>query len=156
MKNDFLTQTLAPHKNHIKISKIIMKCYLSNAHTICYISSIYFFHQIFVQSEIQRHFYIHTPFFLHFQIWPFWPLKPKNLNLTNSFLAHYPQPKMNQKSPKDLKSILVLTMKLLYTYFWKTLPIGALICLARIWFIWAHIMQPTSNHLKITLFSKPN
>ncbi len=45
----------------------------------------------------------------------------------------YPQPKMNQKSPKGPKSILILTMKLLYTYFWKTLPIGALIWLALIW-----------------------
>ncbi len=39
-------------------------------------------------------------------------------------------------------------MKLLYTYFWKTLPIGALIWLARTWLIWAQIAQPTSNHLK--------
>ncbi len=27
---------------------------------------------------------------------------------------HYPQPKIYQKSPKDPKSILILTMKLLY------------------------------------------
>ena len=39
-------------------------------------------------------------------------------------------------------------MKLLYTYFWKTLPIGTLIWLAPIWLIWAQIVQPTSNHLK--------
>ncbi len=65
---------------------------------------------------MRRHFYIHTPFFLHFQIWPFWPQEPKNSNLTNSFLAHYPQPKMNQKSPKDPKLIFILTIKLLYTY----------------------------------------
>ncbi len=64
-----------------------------------YISSIYFFHQIFVPFEIQTHFDIHIPFFPHFQIWSFWPQKPKNSNLTNSFLMHYPQPKMNQKSP---------------------------------------------------------
>ncbi len=80
-----------------------IKCCLSNPHIKYYISSIYFIHQIFVPSEIQRHFYIHTPFFLHFQIWPFWPQKPKNSNLTNSFLTHYPQPKMNQKSPKEPK-----------------------------------------------------
>ncbi len=42
---------------------------------------------------------------------------------------------MNQKSPEDPKSILILTMKLLYTYFWKRLPIGALIWLALIWLI---------------------
>ncbi len=70
-------------------------------------------------------------------------------NLTNSFVMHYSQPKMNQKSPKDPKSILILTMKLLYTYFWKTLPIGALISLTPIGLIWAQIAQPTSNHLKI-------
>ncbi len=55
---------------------------------------------------------------------------------------------MNQKSPKGPKSILILTMKLLYTYFWKKLPVGALIWLAPIWLIWAQIAQPTSNHLK--------
>ncbi len=33
----------------------------SNLCTTYHISSIYFFHQIFVSSEIQRHFYIHTP-----------------------------------------------------------------------------------------------
>ncbi len=48
---------------------------------------------------------------------------------------HYPEPKMNQKSPKGPKSILILTMKLLYTYFWKMLPIGALIWLTPIWLI---------------------
>ncbi len=96
-------------------------------------------------------FNIHTPFFLHFQIWPFWPQKPKNSNLANSFLMHYPQPKMNQKSQNDPKSILILTMKLLYTYFWKMLSVGALIWLALIWLIWAQITQPTSNHLKTTL-----
>ncbi len=78
----------------------------------------------------------------------------KNSNLTNSFLAHYPQPKMNQKSPKDPKSILILTMKLLYTYFWKRLPVGALIWLAPIWLIWAQIARPTSNHLKSANWSR--
>ncbi len=68
-----------------------------------YISFVYFFHHIFVLSQIQRHFYIHTPFFSDFQIWTFCPQKPKNSNLTNSFLVHYPKPKINQKSPKDPK-----------------------------------------------------
>ncbi len=89
-----------------------------------------------------------TPNFPHFRIWTFWPQKPKNSNLTNSFLVHYPQPKMNQKSPNDPKSILILTIKLLYTYVWKMLPVGALIWLALIWLIWARIAQPTSYHLK--------
>ncbi len=88
----------------------------------------------------------HPIYFSHFQIWTFWPQKPKNSNLTNSFLAYYPQPKMNQKSPKDPKLILILTIKLLYTYFWKMLPVGALIWLAPIWLIWAQIAQPISNH----------
>ncbi len=93
---------------------------------------------------MRRHFYIHTLFFLHFQIWPFWPQEPKNSNLTNSFLTHYPQPKMNQKSPKDPKLILILIIKLLYTYFWKMLPVGALIWLAPIW-----LMSPNrATHLK--------
>ncbi len=42
---------------------------------------------------------------------------------------------MNQKSPKGPKSILILTMKLLLTYFWKRLPIDASIWLAPIWLI---------------------
>ncbi len=150
LKNDIFTQTLAPPKNHTNFfQKTKIECCLSNPIQY-YISSIYFFHQIdlFVPSEIRGHFNIHTPFFQHLQIWPFWPQKPKNSNLTNSFLAHYSQHKMNQKSPKDPKSILILAMKLLYTYFWKMLPIGALIWLALIWLIWAQIAQPTSNHLK--------
>ncbi len=84
---------------HCWVIPILFQFPFTNPHTIYYILSIYFFHQIFVPSEIQRHLYIHTLFFLHFQIWPFWPQKPKNSNLTNSFLAHYPQTKMNQKSP---------------------------------------------------------
>ncbi len=105
---------------------------------------MYFPHQIFVPSEIQRYFYIHTLFSPHFQIWPFWPQETKNSNLTSFFLSHYPQAKMNQKSPKDPKLILIL----LYTYFRKTLPAGALIWLAPIWLTWAQIAQPTSNHQK--------
>ena len=61
---------------------------------------------------------------------------------------------MNHKSPKDPKLILILTIKLLYTHFWKKLPIGGLIWLKRIWLIWAQIMQPTSNHLKSKSFGK--
>ncbi len=83
----------------------------------------------------------------------FWPQEPKNSNLTNSFLEHYPQPKMNHKSLKDPKLILFLTIKMLYTYFWKMLPVGAWIWLALIWLMWAQITQPTSNHLKCARFS---
>ncbi len=59
---------------------------------------------------------------------------------------------MNHKSPKDPKSILILTMKLLLIYFWKTLPIGALISLAPIslaFFKSSQIGPSSSNHLKI-------
>ncbi len=38
-----------------------MKCYHSDCHTTDYISLVHFFHQIFVLSQIQSHFYIHTP-----------------------------------------------------------------------------------------------
>ena len=103
---------------------------------------------IFWDMETFLHFH---PIFLHFQIWPFWPQKHKHSNLTNSFLAYYPQPKKTKRA-KDPKSILILTMKLLYTYFWKWLPLGALIWLTPIWLIWAQITQPTSNHLKIALW----
>ncbi len=56
---------------------------------------------------------------------------------------------LTQNEPKDPKSILILTMKQVYTYFWKTLPIGDLIWLAVISKS-SQIMQPTSNHLKRT------
>ncbi len=36
---------------------------------------------------------------------------------------------MNQKSLKKPKLILILTMELLYTYFWQTLPMSDLIWL---------------------------
>ncbi len=67
IKNDFLTQTLVPPENYIKIFKNI-KMIATSQIPIQYIniSSIYFFHKIFVPSEIWRHFYIHTPFFPHF------------------------------------------------------------------------------------------
>ncbi len=114
---------------------------------------MYFLYKKFVPSKLWIHFYINTPYFLYFQIWTFWSHKPKNSNFTNSFLEHYPQPKLNQKSPKDLELILILTMKLLYAYFWKMLPIGDLIWLTPIWLAFSkssQIVQPTSNHLKST------
>ena len=75
----------------------------------------------------------------------------------NKLLPHALSPTlMNQKSPKDPKLILILTIKLLCTYFWKILLIGALIWLALIWLIWAQIAQPTSNHLKSTQFEFGN
>ncbi len=100
---------------------------------------------------VWTHFYIHTPYFLHFQIWTFWPRKPKNSNFINSFLEHYPQPKMNQKIQKDPKSILILTMKLLQTHIWKTLPISDLISLGLISLTFSkssQISPSSSNHLK--------
>ncbi len=75
----------------------------------------------------------------------------QNSKFTNSFLEHNPQPKLNQNSSKDHKLILILTMKLLYIYFWKTLPSGDLIWLTPIWLAFSkssQIVQPTSNHLK--------
>ncbi len=96
--------------------------------------------------------------FLH--LYPIFSVLP-NLNFLPSetqkfeldkFLPHpLSQPKMNYKSPKDPQSILILTIKLLYTYFWKTLPIGDLIWLAPIWLTFSkspQVAQPTSNHLK--------
>ncbi len=67
----------------------------------------------------------------------------------DKFLPHALSPTQNEPNePKRSSSILILTMKLLYTYFWKTLPVGALIWLIPIWLIWAQIVQPTSNHQK--------
>ncbi len=78
-------------------------------------------------------------------------MNPKILTSQISSLSIIPNPKSNQKSPKDPKLILILTMKLLYTYFWKTLPIGDLIWVTPIWLAFSkssQITQPTSNHLK--------
>ncbi len=72
-------------------------------------------------------------FSLSLYIWTFWPEEHKILNFPKSFPAHYPQPKLNQNSPIDPKSILILTMKLLYTYFCLALPPRALIWVALIW-----------------------
>ncbi len=49
-------------------------------------------------------------------------------------------------------------MKLVYTYFWKTLPVGDLIWLALIWLAFSkssQIVQPTSYHLKARRVYKP-
>ncbi len=57
---------------------------------------------------------------------------------------------MNQKSPNDPKSILILTMKLLLTYFWKRLPIDDLILLTPISLAFSKSSQigpSSSNHL---------
>ncbi len=62
------------------------------------------------------------------------------------------QTHLNQKSPKDPKLILILTMKqVLYTYFWKTLPVGDLIWLTPIslaFYKSSQIGPSSSNHLK--------
>ena len=150
IENDFSTQTLASPKNWVKI----VKNQKLNAPSQMHIQNTTF-HQ---HTSFTKFFYLlryrdistSTPHFLCTSKLDLVDLRsPKISNLTKSLLVHYPQPKMNQKSPKDPELIFSLTMKLLYTYFWKTLPAGALIWLAPIWLTWAQIMQPSSNHLKI-------
>ena len=115
-------QIAQPTSNHQKpcenFWKSKIKYYHSNTHTIYYILSIYFFHQIFVLSEIWTNLSKHVPNFPPLQIWTFWPKESKNSNFTFSSLAHCPQSKLKQQSLKDPKLILILTMKLVYTYFW--------------------------------------
>ncbi len=103
-----------------------IKCYHSNTHTMYYISSTYFFHQIFVPFVIWTNVSKCVLNFLPLQIWTFWPKEPKNLNFIFSFQAHYPQPKQNPKSPKDPNLIIIFTMKQVYTYFWWILPVADL------------------------------
>ncbi len=50
--------------------------------------------------------------------WMIWPEEPQILLFLKSFLTHYPQPKFNPKSPKNLQLILIMTVKQVYTYFW--------------------------------------
>ena len=57
---------------------------------------------------------------------------------------YYPQPKINQKRPKDPKWILILTIKLLYTYFWKMLPVGFDLACTDL----AHFSPNRATHLK--------
>ncbi len=103
---------LGPPKNHIKIFKNQMLL-LKPPYNILHFINILLSPNICTFWDTETFLHSH-PIFLHFQIWPFWPQKHKNSNLTNSFLVHCPQPKMNQKSPKGPKSILILTMKLLF------------------------------------------
>ncbi len=81
----------------------------------------------------------------------FWPKEPKNLNFPKSFVTHYPQPKLNNRSPNDPK-LIILTMEQVYTYFWQTLPAGALISVAIILFTfssalqWCNLLNSPENH----------
>ncbi len=143
MKKDLLTQTYAPPKHHITF----FKNQKSNATSQTPIQLLHFIN-ILLSPNVCAFWDMET--FLHSH--PNFSALP---NLTFMTSKTHPQPKMNQKSPKDPKSILILTMKLLYTYFWKTLPVGALTWLAPIWLIWAQIAQPTSNHLKTGTKTNP-
>ncbi len=53
-------------------------------------------------------------------------------NFPRSNQSHYPQPKLNKKSPKHPKVIPIFTMKQVYTYFWWMMPAGVLISVALI------------------------
>ena len=66
----------------------------------------------------------HVPSFLPLQIWTCDQNNQKKFNLTFSFLEHYSEAKLNQKSPKDAQLILIFTMEQVYTYFWWRLAVG--------------------------------
>ncbi len=51
-----------------------------------------------------------------------YPHKPKNSNLTNSLLTHYPLSNQIQKDPKDSNLKSIFTKKLVYTWFFPRLP----------------------------------
>ncbi len=76
-----------------------------------------FFHQIFVLSEMWTHLSKHVAKFSPPKFELFDQKNTKIATLQFSFLVHYAQPKLNQRSPKDPKFFLILTMKQVYTHF---------------------------------------
>ncbi len=83
----------------------------------------------------------------------FWTSKFELLDLMNPKIwtlqipswSMIPKPKINQKIPKDPKLIPILTMKQVYTYFQKTLPIGDLILLTD----FTGFFQKLTNQIKL-------
>ena len=118
-----------------------------------YISSTYIFHQIFILSKILPNFCSEVQNLATPKVWTFCPQKLNHALLTHSWLVNYPWPIQIQKHPEDLSLKFISTMKLLYTYFWLTLPPGDLFgsdC-------WGRFLRPStatfnsatsSNHLK--------
>ena len=93
-------------------------------------------------------------FFWPLPIWNFWPEEPKNSNFTNFFVSIVLDLNSTKKIPKDPNLILILTMKLVDTYFHRC-------CLQVLWFrsldiqisisvaLWAPFNSATSsNHPK--------
>ncbi len=99
LKSQICTQTLAPRKRHKNFWNQNQMPPFKHPYKILYFI-FYFFHQIFVLSEIQTNLSKHVPNFLPFEIWTFDLKNPKIQNFTLSFLVHYPQLKYNQKIQK--------------------------------------------------------
>ncbi len=77
------------------------------------------------------------------------PKEPKNSNFTKSFIENCPQ--FNPKSPKHPNLILILTMKLVYTYFSQTLPVGALISVATFRSLFATFNSKSPENLGVSV-----
>ncbi len=126
-----------PHINQ----KNWIKCHHSKLHTTDYISLIYFFHQIFVLSQIWSHFHIQPYFFCTSKFELFDPRNPKIQSFLNPSWCTIPnpnwtkEPKMPQIDPHLDHEIGV---NILFIY-----PACGCFDLA-----WAQITQHTSNHLK--------
>ncbi len=128
IKSGTLTQLLTPPKNHVNIfenQKMNAATQTPKQHITFYqyTSSTKYLYFLVWGTDPFPHPY---PKFSALPNLNFLAQEPKNLYF-KSFPAHYPQPTLNQICPKYPELILILTMKLLCTYFSLTLP--EVICL---------------------------
>ncbi len=129
IKSDILTQPLTPPKNYAKN----FENQKMNATTQPPPQILHFINILLPPNAKCLYFLRYGPISVSIPQFFSPSIFEQYLNFPKSFLIYYPQLKLNQNSPKDPKLILFLTMKLLYTYFWLTLPTGALIWVALIW-----------------------
>ncbi len=112
-KKDFSTQTLGPPKNHVKNFKIKNQMLpLKPQYNRLYFINILFSPNFCTFSDTEP--FVHPyPTFSALPNLTFLTSETQNLRFDKFLPCALSQPKMNQKSPKNPKSILILTMKLL-------------------------------------------
>ena len=113
---------------------------------MCYISAIFFFffHQIFILSVTLTYLYISPQIFSPSKF-EHCGLKTPKFELPKILIGTLSPTTIVPKQHKNLKLILVLTMTLLYTYFWLTVPACAFIWVP--FFKRSLVAQPSSNYL---------
>ncbi len=145
-KSQICTQTLTPPENHTKFFKNQMLPF-KHPHNALYFINILLSPSVYTFWDIDQ-FLQAYPKFSTPPNFSFWPKEPKTAKFIFSFHQHYPQPKLNQKYPKDPELFLILIVKQVCTYFWLRLPVGNLFrspCLGRSKF---ELLKKQSNLLK--------